>query len=225
MIPEVLHFVWLDLGSPFPEKYKKSLLIATRNTRMKVVLHTNDEKIQVPGVEIRLRTFETDFNNHKFDKEKDYIANITEITRLEILYNEGGVYSDLDVYWLKHPWHLLHHSCFIGYDNKAYKILCNAVIGAEAGHQALKQYRDWIVSVWPPKKYWGIANPYKLWKDRTDVVMVDKFEFFPVRWTKMNNVTMKHVEKSTALHLYDSFKLPVGGEFITLLNNYLNSVT
>jgi hypothetical protein len=223
MIPQILHFIWIGLGDRFPELYKTTLKTAVKNTGLRVVLHTDDPTLVFEGVETRGRIFTTEYNGHVFDSTNDKVSHLKDIVRLEILYQEGGIYSDLDVFWLKNPWHLLHHQCFIGFDNKAYKILCNAVIGSEPGNAAIEQYKDWSIKNYPPKKYWLLANPYKLWKDRTDVVFLERKEFFPVRWTKMANVTLEDVKESSALHLYKSFGLVIGGEFFTHLYGYLDA--
>jgi hypothetical protein len=225
MIPEVLHFIWISLGETLPEQYRKTLKLATLTTNFKVVLHTDDSSIVLPNVETRVRDFCLEYNGHKFDKTVDYISHIKDIVRLEVLYAEGGIYSDLDVFWLKHPWHLVKHKCFIGFENKSYKILCNAVMGAEANHPAIKEYLDWTLQIYPPAKYWLPANPYRLWKDRTDVTFLEKKEFFPLRWKQLNKTTYKAVEQSTAIHLYNKLVNKfggIGGPFMTDLLNYLD---
>jgi hypothetical protein len=223
MIPQTIHFIWLNLGNPFPSLYENTLKAAVKNTSFKIILHTNDESLIFDGVETRVRVFTKSYNNHTFVFGKDCIAHLIDIARLEILLEEGGIYSDLDVFWLKNPWSLLHHSCFIGFDNKAYKILCNAVIGATPGHPAILAYKNWCIENYPAKKWWSLANPYKVWKDRSDVVFLEKKVFFPVRWTKMANVSFDDVKASTAIHLYKSFGLEFGGEFFDNLFTYLLS--
>ena len=221
MIPEVLHFIWIDLGDAFPESYVRNLKLAKRNTNCRLVLHTNLD-IQIPDVEISKI-------QPKYSKKELLtpvgqglrVAHYTDILRLEILYEHGGIYSDLDIIWLKNPWHLLHHPLFIGFDNKAYKILCNAVIGSVARHPALNQYREWLESIWPPKKYWVPANPYKLWKERTDVVFLEKYEFFPLSYNKpIEKLTW---EKSTAIHLYHSSGKTESHPLFELLDQYLQA--
>ena len=221
MIPPILHFIWIDLGSPIPDAYIRNIKMAQRNTDCRIVLHT-DAKTQISGVETRHLTvpyskeeLATTVNSGK------RVSHYKDSLRLDILHKEGGIYSDLDVIWLKNPWFLLHHRLFIGFDNKAYKILCNAVIGSEAGHPALQIYKTWLESIWPPKKYWIPANPYKIWKDRTDVTFLEKYMFFPLHYKKIKNgVNVEDVERSVAVHLYDSFGNPESGTLIELANRY-----
>jgi hypothetical protein len=222
MIPPILHFIWITLDKPFPELYRQTLKCAVKNTNFKIILHTDHPNLEIPDIEIRNRVFTKTYNNHTYVPGTDMMAHLVDIARLEILYEEGGIYSDLDVFWLKNPWHLLHHRAFIGFDNKSYKILCNAVIGSEKDHPAILAYKNWCIENYPAKKWWSLANPYKVWKDRTDVTFLDKKEFFPVRWTKMNNVQFSQVSQSTAIHLYKSFDLEFGGEFFEHLFNYLS---
>jgi hypothetical protein len=228
MIPPVLHFIWVGRGNPLPDLYALTLKAAVKNTSLKVILHTDAaDTVVCDGVELRVRTFDFTYNDHTFNPEKDKMAHVVDIIRLGILYEEGGIYSDLDVIWLKNPWHLLHHSCFIGFENKAYKRLCNAVMGAEPRHPAIEQYKTWTIENFPPKKYWLLANPYKLWKDRSDVMMLEKKEFFPLKWTdskQMMTLMLPTVAQSTALHFYNTTGMTLGGEFFELLFSYLRSI-
>jgi hypothetical protein len=180
MIPKVIHFIWVSLGEEFQMKYRYGILSALENTNMKVVLHTDDASISIPGVEVRLREFPTTINNTVFNKDDQIfygyqkrdsvkpieslgkrVSHLKDIVRCEILYDEGGVYSDLDTLWFRNPWELFCKKVVIGWSNQAYKNLCNAVLMSEPGHPAMKKYKEWLISIYPCKKYWVPANPYK----------------------------------------------------------------
>ena len=228
MIPAVIHFIWIALGEQLSELQKLGILSAVKNTNCRVILHTDDPSIQLPGVELRIRTFPTHINGKVFNKDEDVnhvwgkrVSHLKDVIRLEILYEEGGIYSDLDVLWMRHPWRFLDNKVVIAYQTKAYKTLCNAVMMAEPKQEAIKQYLDWTVSIYPPKKYWIPANPYKLWKDRAEVKMIDKYNFFPRRWTDESPYTFEQLEKATCVHLYQSGNLEVEGEVIDLLKKLL----
>jgi hypothetical protein len=215
MIPKVIHFIWISLGEEFCMKYQWGIRSAVANTTMKVVLHTDDSTIQIPGVETRVRQFPTEINNILFnnkDELKDIktdsfltsrkrVSHIKDIVRLDILFEEGGVYSDLDTLWFRNPWEFFSKKVVIGFCNKAYKTLCNAVMMSEPAHPALKKYKDWIVSIYPCKKYWIPANPYKIWKDNPDITFVDKYLFFAVTFRKFSTAKIEDVKSSICLHI------------------------
>jgi hypothetical protein len=192
MIPRVIHFIWL--GDNFKTAYTHSIRSAQLNTTCKIILHT-DTPIDISGVEVRLI--------QRPDIKVSCLAHLSDIIRCDILYKEGGIYSDLDVIWLRNPWELFDKKVVIGFSNQSYKILCNAVLMAEKEQPAIKKYRDWLVSISPCKTYWTPANPYKIWKDE-DVLMVPKKYFYPVGYKKMKDATIKQVEDSICVHLFCS---------------------
>lgn len=192
MIPKILHFIWI--GGEFKKSYEYSIRSAQLNTNMKIILHT-DQDLDISGVEIQRIT--------PPDIKTSCIAHLTDIIRCDILYKHGGVYSDLDVIWLRNPWELWNKKLVIGYSNESYKILCNAVMMCEPGHPAMKKYKDWLLTIMPCKKYWMPANPYKIWKDE-DVTMVKKKCFFPVNYKRISEASLDDVKDSIAVHLFCS---------------------
>jgi len=224
MIPSVIHFIWVALGEQLNELQMLCIRSAVLNTKCHVVLHTDDASIQIPGVETRVRVFPSVINGTPFNKDDDTqflsgkrVSHLKDIVRLEILYAEGGIYSDLDVLWLRDPWRFLDtgKKVIVGYDNKAYKILCNAVMFAEPQNALIKEYLDWTVKIYPPKKYWTPANPYKLWNGHSeDALYVDKYHFFPLSWSKDKSVSFDLTERSICIHLYQSSGKKPDGEVI-----------
>jgi len=193
MIPKVVHFIWLGEWKKDCEYAIQSVL---NNTTMKPILHTNED-IHIEGVETR------NLENVYDDKLFNCPAHKADIIRLDILYKYGGIYSDLDVIWLRNPTEYFNKKVVIGYTNKSYKILCNAVMMSEAGNEALQTYKDWLLSIMPCKKYWIPANPYKIWKDT--VTMVDRKDFFPIRYQDISKEwSFDDVKNSICVHLFCS---------------------
>lgn len=228
MIPSVIHFVWVSLGEHLSELQELGIRSAVQNTSCKVVLHTDDTSICIPGVETRYREFPKEINGVKFNKDEDVhhvwgkrVSHLKDVVRLQILYEEGGIYSDLDVLWLRHPWRFLDNRVVIGFQAEQYKTLCNAVMMAEPKQEAIKQYLDWTISIYPPKKYFIPANPYRLWKEREEVLMVKKHHFFPRPYTTEEPYLFEKLEKATCVHLYQSGNLKVEGEVVDLLRKQL----
>jgi|LauGreDrversion4_1035100.scaffolds.fasta_scaffold135442_1 hypothetical protein len=231
MIPRVIHFIWISAGEHPSQEQLFGVKTAVLNTTCHVVLHTDDDTIdKIPGVEIRKREFPKEINGVPFnpDDKIEYdgdarrVSHVKDIVRLEILHKEGGVYSDLDVLWLRNPYEFWDKRVVIGFTNKGYKILANAVMMARAGEQALITYRDWLVSIYPSKKYWIPANPYKLWKDDPSVTMAEKYIFYPVSWKDSSEVTFEDIQKSVAIHEFASMGGNSKGEVIeSLKKDYL----
>ena len=196
MIPKTVHFIWLGAWKKGFEYGIQSVL---KNTTMKPILHTNED-IHIEGVETR------NLENIYEGISTTCVAHRCDIIRLDILYKCGGIYSDLDVIWLRNPTEYFKKKVVIGYSNKGYKILCNAVMMSEKGHPALLTYKEWLLSIMPCKKYWIPANPYKLWKDNIDVTMVERKEFFPIGYQHVskNIFTFNDVKNSIAVHLFCS---------------------
>jgi hypothetical protein len=231
MIPRVIHFIWISAGQHPSQEQLFGVKTAVLNTTCHVVLHTDDDTIdKIPGVEIRKREFPKEINGVPFnpDDKIEYdgdarrVSHVKDIVRLEILHKEGGVYSDLDVLWLRNPYEFWDKRVVIGFTNKGYKILANAVMMARAGEHALITYRDWLVSIYPSKKYWIPANPYKLWKDDPSVTMAEKYIFYPVSWKDSSEVTFEDIQKSVAIHEFASMGGNSKGEVIeSLKKDYL----
>lgn len=230
MIPRTLHFIWVALPDPPTEEHLLGIKTALLNTTCKLILHTNDISIQLPGVETRLLTIPATINGVEFQNDtlktqtnnrvKDAvsagkrISHLKDILRLDILYQEGGIYSDLDVLWLRNPVEYFDKKVVIGWSNESYKILINCVMMASPHQQAILEYKNWLVSIYPCKKYWIPANPYKLWKDNPDITFAKKHKFCPVAWNKTKDITWDKVEKSICVHLFASGDSQPSGEVV-----------
>lgn len=66
-------------------------------------------------------------------------SRLSNYVRMRALYAEGGIYLDTDVEVLKNFAPLLHHKCFVGFQQAAEETdwVNSAVLGAEAGHPFL----------------------------------------------------------------------------------------
>ena len=78
--------------------------------------------------EIRKRQFDFSVKGVEYDPNEvvdqgKRVSHIKDILRLQILLEEGGIYSDCDTLWLKNPWELVSKKCFIGFQTKSYKVL------------------------------------------------------------------------------------------------------
>lgn len=136
-IPPILHFIWL--GSPLPEKGRQTIKSwLDHHPGWEWKLWTDEEVNQFPWTDDHLRSvFE----------QADSWAEKADILRLDILYQWGGIYSDIDALCLQ-PFHdlivqdITFFSCFeLNYASSHYGeafYVGTAVIGAAKGSNVLK---------------------------------------------------------------------------------------
>ena len=101
MIPKKIHYCWFG-GNPLPESVKKC---------------KESWKKFCPDYEI-IEWNESNYNVHKMPFISDaYTAKkyafVSDYARLDIIYNEGGIYLDTDVELIRPLDALLSHSAFI----------------------------------------------------------------------------------------------------------------
>lgn len=130
-IPKVIHYIWLG-GNPEPkilEKCKKSW------------------KKYCPDYEIKrwdesnLNINENDYTRQACEAKKYAFAS--DYFRYKILYEEGGVYLDVDVKLLKNIDDLLSKKCFLGFE-KGNNIAVGPglVCASEAGSEIIKELME-----------------------------------------------------------------------------------
>ena len=105
MIPKKIHYCWFG-NNPLPESVQRCI---------------ESWKKYCPGYEI-IEWNEGNYNINKIPfiekayKEKKY-AFVSDYARLDIIYNEGGIYLDTDVELIKNIDPLLEHSCFLALES------------------------------------------------------------------------------------------------------------
>jgi mannosyltransferase OCH1-like enzyme len=127
MIPKVIHYCW------FGGKRKSPLNIKCIDSWRKLL----------PSYSLK------EWNETNSPLTVDYVkaahakglwSRLSNYIRLHALYEEGGIYLDTDVEVLKDFSPLLHHECFVGFQQKEENSdwVNNAVLGARARHPFLK---------------------------------------------------------------------------------------
>lgn len=130
MIPKKIHYCWFG-GKPLPKDVQ--MCIASW-------------KKFCPDYEI-VRWDETnvDLNQHPFLKsayEAKAWAFVSDYARLQIVYEQGGIYLDTDVEVVKSLDPLLEDSCFVGVQQTMGWIATGLGFGAEAGNPMVKAMLD-----------------------------------------------------------------------------------
>ncbi len=155
-IPKIIHFIWIGPRSYPRESVENIRMWMAKNPGWTVKFWTDrDRPLPVPGmVEERIQNLKFLKLRECFNKG-DNQGEKSDLLRLEILYQEGGIYVDHDV------------KCFKSFDalNAAYDFYCsidmpftsslpsciyttNNLIGAKAGHPVVLRAMELIESQW-----------------------------------------------------------------------------
>ena len=133
MIPKIIHYCWFG-ESELPDYLNK---------------YIEGWRVLCPEYEI-VQWNETNFDFSKYRYSKEAYENkqwayVSDVARLEAIYEHGGIYLDTDVEMLKKFDSLLKYRAFIGAEDK-YDLNTGAAFGAERQHpfvyENLMEYKD-----------------------------------------------------------------------------------
>ena len=129
MIPKIIHYIWFG----------------NRQKSKKIEKCINSWKQFCPDYEI-IEWNETNFDVkcHPFAEEAYEAGNYafaSDIARLIILYEYGGIYVDADVEFIKNPDDLLDNQAFIGIETDLY-VNSGQMFGCEKGYVLLKEHLE-----------------------------------------------------------------------------------
>ena len=140
MIPPRLHFIWIQDSKPFSSLEYYSLKSALKNTPYHIHLHTNLQ----PGQAGPLDPFP--LQNERFTiHQRDYVCEykgvkirppmLSDLLRIKVLQEYGGIYSDLDMIWLAPlPFDLTAYSMVAPWQNQSYKIVATYVLAVQENY-------------------------------------------------------------------------------------------
>lgn len=129
MIPKKIHYCWLG-GNPLPESAKKCI---------------KSWKKYCPDYEIiEWNELNYDFTKNPYMKEAFEAKKwgfVPDYARLDIIYQYGGIYLDVDVELVRSYDDLLSNKGFAGFEDKQFVNLGQG-FGAEAGNFTIKKLMD-----------------------------------------------------------------------------------
>ena len=126
MIPKKIHYCWFG-GNKIPEDYKKNIETWKKYMPTYEIIEWNENNYNYNKNEYTKAMF----------KEKKW-AFLTDYARLDIIYNQGGIYLDTDVEVIKPFDELLENEAFMGIEYGNY-INTGIGLGAIKGHEAIKK--------------------------------------------------------------------------------------
>ena len=130
VIPKKIHYCWFG-GKEIPDEF---------------VRYIEGWKKLCPDYEI-IRWDETNYDYKKNQYMREAYDNkkygfVPDYARLDIIYNEGGIYLDTDVELIRKPDRLLMNDAFFGFQNE-YIINMGLGFGARKGQSFVKELRDY----------------------------------------------------------------------------------
>lgn len=200
MIPKVIHYVWLG-DKPKPKKIEKCIASWKKYCPDYKIIEWNEQNF--------------DISSHPFLKEAYDAGNYafaSDIIRLIVLLEQGGVYVDADVEFVKNIDPLLQDDCFIGFETDDY-VNSGQIFGSVPDNQIVKehlaQYDDLsfkncedIHSIACPVVFTELLKQYGLVCNGTEqnicnvhIYPIEYFNPFEVRTGKM-----KKTENSYSIH-------------------------
>jgi len=128
-IPKVIHYIWFG-KTPLPNKFKQYIESWQK--------HCPDYQI------VRWDESNYDIDSHPFMRETTAAGRpglTADYARLDIIYNHGGVYLDVDVELLRNIDELLYCSAFCCFESHNF-IALGLGFGAKKKHPMIKAFRD-----------------------------------------------------------------------------------
>lgn len=140
----------------------------------------------------------------------------SDVTRLEILQREGGIYLDTDMLML-HSMEVLPflgHDFIIGYE-PGETSMCNALMMAEPEAPFIKLWLDKMPEALQSKTWaqGGVVTPFEVWRENSHLAMaVDADWFCPLGLDKnwmfdpaLADEAQSRVSNSFSVHIFETF--------------------
>jgi hypothetical protein len=152
MIPNKIHFIWI--GSPLPQKYRDTVQRFGEHNHQNYNIFLWTDLPTAPIKHIQFRPIEsiTLINDDLYRQETNFGAK-ADILRYEIIYNEGGIYNDIDIISLNPLDPTVFNKEFVSHTFQPWNNLTNAVFGFPPHHPFIRYlldrlpHSDGIVSV------------------------------------------------------------------------------
>ncbi|MCL2697123.1 MAG: glycosyl transferase [Oscillospiraceae bacterium] len=200
MIPKVIHYSWFG-GNPLPDEYKKYIETWKKFCPDYDIIEWNESNYDVTK------------NKYMHDAYKaGKWAFAADYTRLDVIYNHGGIYLDTDVELIKGLDSLLENEAFMGIENGKY-VNPGLGFGAVKAHETIKKLRDCYLDITFVKDN-GVTGPmhqtkyllqYKLKPKSRKIQQVAGINIFPPEYFAPKSYTSlktKITDNTYSIHHY-----------------------
>lgn len=131
MIPKKIHYIWFGRGEK-NERIQTCIESWKRIMPDWEIIEWNEDNFPIDLC---------DFTRQAYEKKK--WAYVSDVARLWVLYNEGGVYMDVDVEAYKPLDEFLGEEAFTGFEDVHYPV--TATLGACKGNPIIKLMLDYYM--------------------------------------------------------------------------------
>jgi len=123
-IPKLIHYVWVG-GRPLPARFQANIETWKRHNPDYTIVCWDERSIDASDPYIARA------------REERAWAKLSDLVRLQVIRDFGGIYLDTDVEVVRPLDTLLREQCFVGYQSLLAEDdpVCNAVIGARPQHE------------------------------------------------------------------------------------------
>jgi len=222
-IPKIIHLIYFKERDLCAYHLRCIKSILRHMPDYKIMLHNDiepignvcwDELKTFSQIEVVYRERPRHFDG--FDLK--YVQYQADVARLEILYEFGGIYLDLDILVLRNFTDLFKSdkSFYISRETGDHMGLINSFLAAKPKNEFLKIWLDsfktglrmesWAYHIRDTNKQLIGENPH--YKIKYGIEILDHHHFFPVPWTDQaafeNKKTVVFKETTYGVHLFDT---------------------
>jgi mannosyltransferase OCH1-like enzyme len=205
MIPKKIHYCWFG-PKPFPKQVIKCLKTWEKLFSDYEFFLWNESNSPMDHDYVK-----SSYENTKYAFVSDYV-------RFWALYNEGGIYLDTDMYFIKTINDLLDEKCLFGWETKEKNYISCGVIGSEKGNNFIREILNELDSKrFSNKNIDDLIIPrivsciYLRTKDHNQVKILpyDSFYSFPYEQRENKSAFLNYITTNTyAVHLWQLSWIP-----------------
>ena len=196
LVPNIVHFIWYEWSSPRPFMFHNMLSMLSAYKYLnpdRIYFHTNKEPsgkfwhgvLQIPTLRIIHRQPPTQYNGHRFPSPR-FDSSSSDVDRVIILTEYGGIYLDLDVLVVSSKFHSVRtYNCTMGIE--AGQTLCGGIIVCNKNSTFLKYWLDRYVTDNRPN-HWSYNSgwvPSQLAKDHPNLLHIVPRKFHMPNWFQL----------------------------------------
>ena len=209
MIPKIIHYCWVG-GNPLPKSAKKCIKSWKKYCPDYKIIEWNESNY--------------DFTKNQYMKEAFEAKKwgfVPDYARLDIIYEYGGVYLDVDVEIIKPLDSLLNYSGFAGFESNRF-IALGLGFGAEPKNEIIKKLKDDYEQLHflnDDGTYSYVASPHINTKTleengvkiNGELQFIENFAFLPKEYLCPKNFVtgeMTKTKNTLSIHHYDGSWCP-----------------
>lgn len=130
MIPKIIHYCWFG-GNPLPKLAEKCIKSWKKFCPDYQIVRWDESNYDISSAPLYVR--------QAYEAKK--WAFVTDYVRLQVVYENGGIYLDTDVELIKPLDRFLNHSAYFGFESNEY-VATGLGFGAEKGNAMLTEMME-----------------------------------------------------------------------------------